>query len=367
MIKRIFFLIIVFGLVSGFSGLAEASWLTGYDYRKEFSISNSNIDDLTNYQLMLNVHKGSGTDSGHSVYLSSVKDDFSDIRFTNAAGAELDYWIEKKTDGNNAAVWIELDFLSLSSTTDFYLYYSNDSTSSASSGADTFILFDDFERGSNGDPIGGDWIINTGSAVISNDHPYSGDYCAKLAGASERAEIWNPLAYSDDIAIQYRSYKEAYSDYVTVFQGNGTNRLNVTITGRDIIINFLHDTGDTGQNINYNDWELLEYSNFDWTNLTYDIGYADSGDSAPVVYSEAWMDDYLSYDGLLVFRNNGDDGTEDYYIDDLIVRNWTANEPTWESWGNEEEGVIPEPASFLLLGMGILGIAGISRKNNKIK
>jgi hypothetical protein len=26
---------------------------------------------------------------------------------------------------------------------------------------------------------------------------------------------------------------------------------------------------------------------------------------------------------------------EDNYIDDLLVRNWTAPEPTWTSWGDE--------------------------------
>lgn len=65
--------------------------------------------------------------------------DFSDLRFADTDGATCPYWIESKIDSTVATVWVKIP-----ATSTFYLFYDNDSATSAASGPDVFDLFDDF-------------------------------------------------------------------------------------------------------------------------------------------------------------------------------------------------------------------------------
>jgi len=66
--------------------------------------------ELTDYIIKIIVHYGAGTDSGEDVYLNSLcNTDFSDVRFTDSTGATyLDFWIESKTDSDNAVCWVKV-------------------------------------------------------------------------------------------------------------------------------------------------------------------------------------------------------------------------------------------------------------------
>ncbi len=75
-----------------------------------------------------------------------MNSDFSDLRFTNSNGDNLDYWIQSKTDSTSAIIWVEVDSLN-SGDTEIYMYYNNSSASSISNGEDTFLFFDDFDDG----------------------------------------------------------------------------------------------------------------------------------------------------------------------------------------------------------------------------
>jgi hypothetical protein len=122
------------------------SWLTGWRYRKSHVI-NPASGAGTNYQIKITVHYGSGTDSGEHVYLNGkCRTDFGDIRFTRSDGITLlDYWMERKVDGDNAVFWVEVaDDLSTTSQT-IYIYYGNPSATTTSNGDNTFLLFDHFE------------------------------------------------------------------------------------------------------------------------------------------------------------------------------------------------------------------------------
>lgn len=121
------------------------SWLTGWDYRKNHVV-NAAAGASTNYQIMIQVYYGSGTDSGSSVYLNShSQTDFDDVRFTNSGGSTLlDYWRESKIDSDNAVFWVEIaDSLSTVSAT-IYVYYGNSSVASANNINATFPFADEF-------------------------------------------------------------------------------------------------------------------------------------------------------------------------------------------------------------------------------
>jgi hypothetical protein len=59
------------------------SWLTGWNLRKVLEIAGTADGIQTNYQMMLTVYYGPGTDSPGIVYCGgNTNTDFSDIRFT---------------------------------------------------------------------------------------------------------------------------------------------------------------------------------------------------------------------------------------------------------------------------------------------
>jgi len=77
-----------------------------------------------------------------------MRGDFGDLRFTNDSDTPLDYWVEAKTDGFSATLWVEVDAIAASDDTTIYMYYGNSGASSESNGVNTFDWFDDFEDGS---------------------------------------------------------------------------------------------------------------------------------------------------------------------------------------------------------------------------
>ncbi len=123
---------------------AGTAWLPGFDYRKSHVI-NSATGAGTGYQVKVTVHYGAGSDSGGDVYLGGkCRTDFGDVRFASSDGStQLSYWVESKTDSDNAVCWVKVaDDLGSSRT--IYAYYGNASAATASSGDATFVFFDDF-------------------------------------------------------------------------------------------------------------------------------------------------------------------------------------------------------------------------------
>ena len=116
---------------------ASVSWLTGSTKSRVVTVTNSNASALTNFQVLVSV-----------TYDSDMNSDFSDIRFTDSSGTELDHWLESKTDSTSAKFWVEVPSIAESGDTTIYLFYGNASASSASNGDNTFMFFDDFSGSS---------------------------------------------------------------------------------------------------------------------------------------------------------------------------------------------------------------------------
>ncbi|MCD6156254.1 MAG: DUF2341 domain-containing protein, partial [Candidatus Atribacteria bacterium] len=77
-----------------------------------------------------------------------TQEDGDDLRFTDSDGTTLlSHWTELYTaEGQNAKIWIKVPEIPASSTKDIYIYFGNASTTSTSSGENTFDFFDDFEN-----------------------------------------------------------------------------------------------------------------------------------------------------------------------------------------------------------------------------
>mgnify|MGYP002346718189 FL=1 len=129
---------------------AGSAWLSGFGYRKSHVVSQT-AGAGTGYQVQIKACYGSGIDSGGSVYLGSKgRTDFGDVRFTAGDGTtELSYWMESKTDSDNAVFWVKLSADLSAGDQTVYVYYGNSAATTTSSGEATFEFFDDFSTEDN--------------------------------------------------------------------------------------------------------------------------------------------------------------------------------------------------------------------------
>lgn len=314
-------------------------WLSGWNYRKSVTLSRAS-GAVTNYQMKLLVGESSGA-SGEDVDCGGLcQSDFDDLRFTTSDGETLlDYWIES-TSGVSpnqlATVWIEFDSIGTGATT-FYMYYGNSSASGVSNGINTFIKFDDFEWGDNGDDITdkgggipwGKYIAGgTSSVKISTDQKYTGTRSVRLYrdGTNNCAPNFSHTC-GTDYALRYRARKDDTAQF-DVYHGNAGSITGVQWLANEAV--YTASGASTGKTASHSAWHLFELRNFVWS---------------PSVACDIYIDDTLvkaSAGSLTVsWQNNSfgfynSAGTSNIYIDNVIIRNWRATEPAWGSWGAQE-------------------------------
>ena len=287
------------------------SWLTGYSKRKPITITGGASGAQTAFQLKLTV-----------TYDGDMQSDFDDLRFTQADGETLiDAWLETKTDDTSATIWVEFPTTPANTVEQtYYLYYGNAGAASDWDGAATFIVFDDFE-----DALQGDWSTLAGTMDYSNtDHAYGGTQCMKV-NASSRTEI--SVTASDNIAIRYRLWK-ANAALLYAWHSDAAWTKNVRFSAAEDIGYYSTAWQDTGDNIVADQWELMEYSDWDWSAHTYDITR-----NGATSQNDAGMWNYGARAQNAVEFENSTGGA--IYVDDFIVRNYVANPPTYE-FGSEE-------------------------------
>ncbi|NJD75974.1 MAG: DUF2341 domain-containing protein [Candidatus Methanoperedens sp.] len=218
------------------------SYLSGWDSRKQKTITGTSAGSQTNYQMKLTVFKGSGTDTPGTVYLGgNARDDFGDLRFTKSDGVTLlDYWIESYTPGVSATVWVEVGPIPASpNTASIYVYYGNPYATSASSGTSTFEFFDHF------DSISGTWTCGPASNQYGSGSCSASNSAATVVGGTNTwwslfsggaASLSPPLSvefFSKDIVVHpggfiigMASSQSVISPSYSVFFNGGPAALN---------------------------------------------------------------------------------------------------------------------------------------------
>jgi hypothetical protein len=263
---------------------------------------------------------------------TNVQNDLDDLRFTNSSGTLLDYWVESYTSGVSATVWVEFDSIGTSATT-FYMYYGNASASAPDTpynmGVATFIFFDNFERGNNGDELGNDWLSGW-NALISTDHSVSGTRSVKIGGSSSGL-LRRTVTASDNIAFRYKMWKEDASHCYLMVSGNGSYRIASYVDASENIWAGPATNNDTAKDMTPDAWRFLDFQNWNWTAHTFDIYYDNS-----IAKSGAAISSDSSYGNLVEIQNDGSGAANDVYVDDFLVRNYRSTEPVWGTWGNEE-------------------------------
>lgn len=240
-------------IMSDYSAFVPAPWWNmDWPSRRLVQFSSSNIQDLTDYALPLTIP-----------YENTMRTDFGDIRFvsydsTTNTQNELSYWIQEKTDGVSAKVWIKIPLIRAQSSGQVYMYYGNSQVTATSNGKTTFWFFDDFNSGDyvsdgweawNSWGSGGQWVEHdsvvdqvgqtSGDAILSHQIPEISSY--------EMQAKAQPLNWTND-AIEVGS-----GDY---HQPNHGHDMAVGLNWNDIrywgITNSTGDGGPIGQ------WTYIE-------------------------------------------------------------------------------------------------------------
>lgn len=269
---------------------------------------------------------------------NNCQDDFDDIRFTTSNGTTLlHYWIESYVSGNYADIWVETDTIAqmtgTSEHTHFYMYYGNGAATAISSGTNTFITFDDFERDNNGDPIGGAWTEIDASVYLSTDHAFSGSKSAKISGDASTSEIQIPRVAGSGYAVRERVWKETAVTGARLFiHGNGTY---VFYGSAEIAekIQYYNGVGfvDTGTSMAADAWTQFEFRDFKFAVPSFDIIY----NAVPALENGTSALAGAGNTNVVGIRNVSPANTEDFYVDDFIVRNWAVSCPLWGVPGAE--------------------------------
>jgi len=116
---------------------SAAAWFNDdWYYRQSVPITNGG-SALTDYQIAITL------DTATLITAGKMQSDCDDIRFTDAQGNVLSYWIEENNPGCNSAttkIWTKASSVPAGSST-IYLYYGNQSASNAQNGNNVFTFF----------------------------------------------------------------------------------------------------------------------------------------------------------------------------------------------------------------------------------
>ena len=312
------------------AGYSQYAGLAGWSKRKSITVSNSG-SSLTNYQMKFTVYRSTGTDSGFNVYVgTNCQSDYRDIRFTNSSNSVLDYWIES-SDSNTATIWVEADSLPSGNTT-MYLYYDNGSAVSVSNGTNTFIVFDDFSGASLNTEI---WNRHTNGTTTATQ---SGGKLTltTAAGNSNWQSIRSKttVSYNTSMRVKISQGAAQYQGWVggsQTFDGYGyptTAYYVMWIAGGYSIPSSLYTNVGT-----------TTISSPGTTEYTYDIhggqnnqAVIRNGSSLGTRTDALTNTSYTVHVGMVSAYNAG----YSLILDFLLVRKYTATEPTISLWGEEE-------------------------------
>lgn len=165
-----------------------ADWFDeDWAYRRRITITNSGPAQ-TDYAVRLIVQ-----------YISGIKTDFADLRFTSQDGSELPYWVHEKTDSVEAEVWVNVDNLSGYGDTIIFMYFGNGTAADISSGEDTFIFFDGFDDGII-DPI--EWTVVDPEGEISETDGRL-QFVRTIDGTWSKGVYGNAVYERDDLSFEF--------------------------------------------------------------------------------------------------------------------------------------------------------------------
>lgn len=115
-------------------------WNHSFEYRQNITVSNARSTVArTNHPVQLTINTQSLTSAG------KLNANASDVRFVDADGAELSYWIETTTNRTTTKIWVKMPTIPASSTRVMTMYYGYPAAESKSNGTNVFAFYDAYD------------------------------------------------------------------------------------------------------------------------------------------------------------------------------------------------------------------------------
>ena len=306
-----------------------------FKYRRKITIIEQSGSDLADYQVCIDL------DSTNFDF-SKTQTNGEDIRFTDASGNLLPYWIEEWDSVNKRAkVWVKVPSIPANSETEIYMYYGNPEVASASDADATFIFFDDFEEY----PVGShptkwaDADLGAGITEVTDVMSYRGTKCllqnANGTGNGAKATKIADGGAWGNVAISSMYYDKGGLNAVVVGTyepaDDPTSQGNEWLFLRHDSDNYVYreysdgtDTGevDTGIPRKVNQWVKFEFKYYNGELKAYIDGQ--------LAHTTTKIDNI----GRILLLDWWTSTTDDYH-DLVIVRKYTEPEPS-VSIGAEE-------------------------------
>jgi len=314
---------------------------SGWSYRKSIPIQNT-TGTLTDYQVKIIVASSTGQ-GGDVTCDGHCQDDFDDVRFTAADGQTLlDYWRESYATSASSTFWVKIPSLPANSTTTIYMYYGNASATTTSNGDNTFEFFDDF----SGAYPGSKWTGDTSYGTVTNGIL---DY---YSGSGSWQKIYSTSSSTPDMALRARAYFELTYNGLDDSLGF---EASPCCNGRSI----LHNTGISTADDYGNSSEETGYYNYD-TWYIFDIEQV-SGTSVKLYVNGDLKTTKTDYVGTLPQPANIASYRDHLYVDWILIRNYTSQEPSIGTPGSEETS---GGATWMAAEDSYVALTAVQQSNN---
>jgi hypothetical protein len=290
------------------------------------------MKDGSTWKLWLNASSGSTEAIGLWEYTANLtidvacdghcKYDFSDLRFTGSDGTTLlDYWIESISSSLIAAVWVEND---ATPSTTCRMYYGNADATAVSNGDNTFIFFDHFD----GTYPGSKWTGDTGYGSVASSILTMG------SAASVWKVIYGATAQGSVTGALRASVLQSSAKYSWVGFDNGTNAHRayryIEPTPNNYILSKDGTTQTTvASNWTYDAYKIIDIIVIGATNVRAfenEVEVTGSPKTTNPPNSSSIKATVAAFNTATCIL-----------VDWILQRKYVATEPTWGSWGGEQE------------------------------
>lgn len=290
------------------------------------------------------------------------EDDFGDIRFTSDDEVtELDYWIEYKSDGDYAFIWVKVPGDLSTATKSIYIYYSKTGQATSSDIQGVFLKADDGTAGNFDEEVVGSSVFshsggkykNTGSTLIGDAWASGGT----ITDWNKYLVVTNNVLPTGTGNIEWALYDSA--DLLSIIGLNAavinmfrfgitrTNGININIKYLDPsnVFQFWNGHGWQNTTVNYqlNTTDDLSFKIWsDGTNL-----YCDILNNGISILTKIYYHDVCSIPiaSIKSFSSGvcyawSERKTDLYFVENELenyfVRTYVDPEPSHGAWGDEE-------------------------------
>ncbi|MBR9922889.1 MAG: DUF2341 domain-containing protein [Bacteroidetes bacterium] len=324
--------------------------LPDWDYYAEVTIDNSSGNDLSDYQVRLEVN------TGMLVTDSKLESSGDDLRFTDEDCNLLHFWMDSLATNEQNVIWVKIPEIAAASSQTIRMYYGNSDAEGYANADSTFIFYDDFESGTvdpaKWDPVGGYATLEVVDGVLhyasDGENPGPRFKFVRTAMSFEgpvlfdfAAEITNSNGFgfsSADVPIERILFRQA---------GFGFDTLNQVALMLDTVSNGFQVEGF---------YPLIRYPRFEMQDATIAAGINNdtmlqcnyfSNNSISSASTETYILDNITMSGFH-FIVSSFLSAQTVYLDYLRVRGVASNPPA-TSIGSEMDNTTPTGTAQALM------------------